>query len=80
MEDKNFQNELFRKLQIIEAAVAKSNFPHLTKRETAQFFGISVNCVTDWTRKGILTAYHVANRVYYKREELEQVLFNRKTA
>ena len=54
--------------------------PHLTRRATADFFGISLNCVNDWTRKGILKAYKVGQRTYYKRSELMQVMFNQKRA
>lgn len=54
--------------------------PHLTRKETATFFGVSLNCVNDWTRKGILKAYKVGQRTYYKRSELLQVMFNQKHA
>jgi excisionase family DNA binding protein len=52
--------------------------PHLTRRQTAEFFGVSLNCVNDWTRKGILKAYKVGQRTYFKRSELMQVMFNQK--
>jgi len=52
--------------------------PHLTRRETAKFFGVSLNCVNDWTRKGILKSYKVGQRTYFKRSELMQVMFNPK--
>ena len=54
--------------------------PHLTRKATADFFGISLNCVNDWTRKGILKAYKVGQRTYYKRSELLQIMFNQKRA
>lgn len=54
--------------------------PHLTRRQTAEFFGVSLNCVNDWTRKGILKAYKVGQRTYYKRSELLQIMFNQKRA
>jgi excisionase family DNA binding protein len=52
--------------------------PHLTRRETAKFFGVSLNCVNDWTRKGMIKAYKVGQRTYFKRSELMQVMFNKK--
>jgi phage portal protein BeeE len=52
--------------------------PHLTRRQTAEFFGVSLNCVNDWTRKGILKSYKVGQRTYFKRSELMQVMFNQK--
>lgn len=54
--------------------------PHLTRRETAKYFGVSLNCINDWTRKGILKAYKVGQRTYFKRSELLQVMFNQKHA
>lgn len=53
--------------------------PHLTRRETAKFFDVSLNCLNDWKRKGILKSYKVGQRTFFKRSELMQVMFNRKT-
>jgi hypothetical protein len=53
--------------------------PHLTRRETAIFFDVSLNCVNDWERKGIIKGYKVGQRKYFRRSELMQVMFNRKT-
>lgn len=47
---------------------------YITRREIAKLFQISLVTVNDWTRKGILTAYKVAKRVYYKRSEVESAL------
>lgn len=49
---------------------------HLTRKETAQFFNISLNCLNDWCRKGIVTPYKVGQRTYFKRSELVHVIFN----
>jgi DNA-binding transcriptional regulator YiaG len=54
--------------------------PHLTRRQTAEFFGVSLNCVNDWERKGILKGYKVGQRKFFKRSELMQVMFNQKRA
>lgn len=54
--------------------------PHLTRKETAQYFGVSLNCLNDWCKKGIITPYKVGQRTYFKRSELVQVMFNQKTA
>jgi hypothetical protein len=54
--------------------------PHLTRKETAKFFDVSLNCVNDWVKKGILKPYKVGQRTYFKRSELLQVMFNSKTA
>lgn len=47
---------------------------YLTRREVAKLFKISLVTVHDWTQKGIITAYKIGNRVYYKRSEIETAL------
>ena len=55
--------------------------PHLTRKETATYFNISLNCLNMWVNKGILKSYKVGQRVFFKREEILQVMFNQsKTA
>jgi hypothetical protein len=59
---------------------AVESTPHLTRKETAQYFGVSLNCINDWCRKGIITPYKVGQRTYFMRSELVQVMFNQKSA
>lgn len=47
---------------------------YITRREVAKLFQISLVTVHDWTKKGILQAYKIANRVYYKQSEVESSL------
>ena len=44
---------------------------YLTRREVATLFSVSLPTVHDWTKKGILAAYRIGNRVFYKRAEVE---------
>tara|TARA_B100000508_G_scaffold141092_1_gene146447 strand:+ start:115325 stop:115618 length:294 start_codon:yes stop_codon:yes gene_type:complete len=65
----------------INSKVQTDERPHLTKKETAKFFDVSVNCITDWSNKGILTPHKVGQRVYFSKEECIRVMFNQsKTA
>lgn len=65
----------------INSKVQTDERPHFTKRETAKFFDVSVNCITDWSNKKILTPYKVGQRVYFSKEQCIQVMFNQsKTA
>lgn len=55
--------------------------PHLTRKETAEFFNVSVNCINNWVNNGILKAYKVGQRTYFKKSELIEVVFkNQKIA
>lgn len=48
----------------------------LSRKETAEFFGISLVCLHDWIKKGIVKHYKCGNRTYFNRAELVQQLFN----
>jgi hypothetical protein len=65
----------------INTKVQTDDKPHLTKRETAKFFDVSVNCITDWSNKGILKPFKVGQRVYFSKEDCIRVMFHQsKTA
>jgi hypothetical protein len=46
----------------------------LTRKETAEFFNVSLFCLHNWVKKGVLKPYKVSGRTYFKRNELESVL------
>jgi hypothetical protein len=47
---------------------------YLTRHEVSKMFSVSLVTVSDWTDKGLLKGYKIANRVYFKRGEIEQAL------
>jgi hypothetical protein len=74
------QELLFTKLDRLTNDVEPNDLtPHLTRKETAQFFKVSLNCINDWSKKGILQPFKVGQRTYFKRSDLLQVMFNQKT-
>jgi len=46
----------------------------LTRKETAQFFNVSLFCLHEWVKKGILKPYKVSGRTYFKKSELDSLL------
>jgi hypothetical protein len=48
----------------------------LTRQETATFLKISLFCLHDWIKKGVLKPYKMGNRTYFERKEIENKLFN----
>ena len=48
----------------------------LTRKETADYFKISLVCLHDWVKKGILKKYRVGNRAYFKHSELVETMLN----
>ena len=42
----------------------------LTRQETAELLSVSLVTLWDWTKKDILTAYRIGNKVRYKKSEV----------
>lgn len=47
---------------------------YITRAEVSRMLKVSIVTVSDWTKKGILTAYKCGNRVYFKQPEVEAAL------
>ncbi len=47
---------------------------YLTRLEVSQMLKIDLSSVHNWTKKGILKAYQISGRVYYKRKEVEDAI------
>jgi len=60
----------------IELNTIKENFQPkvpvelMTRKETADFFGISLVTISNWVKYGILISYRIGNRIYFKRSEI----------
>lgn len=52
----------------------KNNGELLTRRETADFFKVSLVSIHAWTNDGIIKPYKVGNRTYFKKSELMKVV------
>lgn len=48
----------------------------LSRNETAKMLSISLFCVHDWVKKGILKPLKMGNRTYFERKEIENKLYN----
>ncbi len=52
----------------------KEQTKYLGRNQVAELLGINVSSVHNWTQKGILQAYQIGGRIYYKLEELEEAI------
>lgn len=65
---------------VVKELLEKSNLQNgkqekelLSRKETANYFSISNNCLHDWVKKGILYPYKISGRTYFKLSELRTI-------
>jgi excisionase family DNA binding protein len=51
----------------------------LSRKETAEFFGVSLPTIHSWINEGLISSYKMGNRTYFKRSELIEQLLNSKS-
>lgn len=47
---------------------------YLTRKGVTEMLNINISSVHNWTKKGILKAYQISGRLYYKRDEIENAM------
>jgi hypothetical protein len=57
---------------------AKTPDELLTRSETAKLLKINLSSVHNWSKRGILTAFQMGGRVYYKLSQIESTLIELK--
>ncbi|MCG7501771.1 helix-turn-helix domain-containing protein [Tenacibaculum sp. Mcav3-52] len=46
----------------------------ISRKDTAKMLGVSFTTLANWNKKGVLTAYSIGTRVYYKLDEVNNAL------
>ena len=59
---------------ILKAEPAPDPDELITRKEAAQYLGLSLPTLHEYTQRGILTAYRIGTRVRYRRGELSNAL------
>lgn len=65
---------------ILKAEPAPDPGELVTRRQAAQYLGLSLVTLHDYTQRGIVTAYRIGSRVRYRRGELSNALLKVQTA
>ena len=63
-----------KKLQKENPQPKENKNEYLKRAKVAEIFGVSTVTIWEWSKKGILKSYKIANRVYFKRNEIDQAL------
>ena len=66
---------IIREIEIFKSSEKSSPAEKfLTRKETAEKLQISLTCLNDWRKKGILTPFKLGNRTYFKWSDIERRL------
>ncbi len=69
---KGVKSELEQFKKEIETSEQKE---FLSREKTAKMLSISMFCLHDWVKKGILLPMKMGNRTYFERKQIEKKLF-----
>ncbi len=48
----------------------------MTRQEVAEYFGVSLNCIHEWSKKNIIKPYKLGNRTYFNTSEIMKILYD----
>lgn len=73
--------EVFNKISsLLQTAQTPSPETELiTRKQAADFLGVSLPTINDYTKTGKIQGYRIGNRIRYKRNEIENSLLQIKT-
>lgn len=67
---------VLKEMENLKNSIDNNQHVYLTRLETAQLLHISLTCLNDWSKKGILKPLKLGNRTYFKLSEIEGRLNN----
>ncbi|GAA0735922.1 helix-turn-helix domain-containing protein [Gaetbulibacter jejuensis] len=66
---------LKEKIQNIEKNLQpKEPSVYLSRNEVAEMLSVDLSTIHNWTKKGILTAFQIGGRIFYKRSNIEAAI------
>lgn len=72
-------NELKQSQQLANPQTISQPEEYLTVKDVAELFHISIATVNNWKREGILVAYQIGGKIFFKRAEIENSLVQLKS-
>lgn len=71
------QTEILKKLKAELLELSKNFKPkepkeYLTRQDVAKLFQVDISTVNNWKNNGVLNAYGMGGRVFFKRSEIEK--------
>lgn len=73
------QKEILKQLKAELYELSKNFQPktpeeYLTRQEVAKLCKVNISTVSNWKNEGVINAYGIGGRVYYKRSEIDKAM------
>ncbi len=73
------QTEILKKMKAELLELSKNFQPktpeeYLTRQEVAKLCKVNISTVSNWKNDGVINAYGLGGRVYYKRSEIDKAM------
>jgi hypothetical protein len=78
------QNEIKRGVEaglgdkLIDPLNTKKTKEYLTRNDVSKMLQIDISTVHNWSKKGILSAYQIGGRIYYRSSDIENAIIKLK--
>ena len=69
-------SEITSKIEEMKNSLRPNSSTWISRKQASDLLGVSLVTISDWSKKGILKAYRIGNRVRFKLHEIEEVLNN----
>lgn len=66
--------EISKRIDALEKRLPPPKSEWISRKQASTLLGVSLVTISDWTKKDILKAYRIGNRVRFKLNEIEEVL------
>lgn len=66
--------EISKKIADLEKRLPPAKSEWISRKQASVYLGVSLVTISDWTKRDILKAYRIGNRVRFKLSEIEDVL------
>lgn len=71
---KEIVDAISKRIDTLEKKLPPKRSEWITRKQAGEMLGVSLVTISEWSKKNIIKAYKIGNRVRFKLEEIEAVL------
>ena len=66
--------EISKRIDILEKKISPQKSEWISRKQASELLGVSLVTISDWTKKDILKAHRIGNRVRFRLGQIENTL------